>query len=131
MSKLRKAAEQARAALANARDYIYLLETGDVSWSEESQLQEIKAAIFALKKALAEPEQPHDLLCICGAEWDIYSDGREKLVAAPTPRKPLTDEEIDRVTLQQWGEIWGAPLIAHRAYARAIEKAHGIGDQHE
>lgn len=57
MSDLQKAAEQARNALANARDYIYLLETGDVSWSEESQLQEIQAAILALKKAFAAPEQ--------------------------------------------------------------------------
>lgn len=57
MSNLQKAAEQARNALANARDYIYLLETGDVSWSEESQLQEIQAAILALKKALTAPEQ--------------------------------------------------------------------------
>ena len=54
---LRQAAPQARNALANARDYIDLLETGDVSWSEESQLQEIQAAILALKKALAAPEQ--------------------------------------------------------------------------
>ena len=54
---LRQAAQQARNALANARDYIYLLETGDVSWSEESQLQEIQAAILALKKALTAPEQ--------------------------------------------------------------------------
>lgn len=57
MSDFQKAAQQARNALANARDYIYLLETGDVSWSEESQLQEIQAAILALKKALMAPEQ--------------------------------------------------------------------------
>lgn len=57
MTDLRKAAQQARNALANARDYIYLLETGDVSWSEEDQLQEIRAAIISLKKALDEPDK--------------------------------------------------------------------------
>ena len=41
--------------------------------------------------------------------------------------QPLTDAEIDAVTIAQWGEQCGAPLQAHRAYARAIEKSHGIG----
>ena len=33
----------------------------------------------------------------------------------------LSDEQIDAVTLLQWGEMKGHPLAAHRAYARAIE----------
>ena len=33
----------------------------------------------------------------------------------------LSDEQIDAVTLLQWGEMKGQPLAAHRAYARAIE----------
>lgn len=33
----------------------------------------------------------------------------------------LSDEQIDAVTLSQWGEMKGDPLAAHRAYARAIE----------
>ena len=33
----------------------------------------------------------------------------------------LSDEQIDAVTLSQWGEMKGGPLAAHRAYARAIE----------
>lgn len=42
-------------------------------------------------------------------------------------RKPLTDEEIDRVTDQQWAHDNHKPIYAaHRAYARAIEAAHGI-----
>ena len=49
-----------------------------------------------------------------------------------TTRKPLTDEEIDRVTDQQWAQNNHKPIYAaHRAYARAIERAHGIGEQHE
>lgn len=64
------------------------------------------SAITALRQALAEPEQSHTLTCVCGAEWDIHADGREELVAAPTPRKPveLTDEECDAIyeALDDW-----------------------------
>jgi DNA repair ATPase RecN len=49
---------------------------------------------------------------------------------AEPERQPLTDEEIDRVTDQQWAQNNHKPIYAaHRAYARAIEKAHGIGEQ--
>ena len=33
----------------------------------------------------------------------------------------LSDEQINAVTLAQWGEANGAMMAAHRAYARAIE----------
>jgi hypothetical protein len=39
---------------------------------------------------------------------------------------PLTDEQIDMITAEQWGKGLGAPYAAYRAYARAIEAAHGI-----
>ena len=42
-------------------------------------------------------------------------------------RVPLTDDQIDQITAQQWGRWLGAPYAAYRAYARAIEAAHGIG----
>jgi hypothetical protein len=45
----------------------------------------------------------------------------------PAQRQPLTDEEIDRVTDAQWASNNHKPVYAaHRAYARAIEAAHGI-----
>jgi hypothetical protein len=44
----------------------------------------------------------------------------------PAP-EPLTDEQVDRITTEQWGRGLGAPYAAYRAYARAIEQAHGIG----
>ena len=64
----------------------------------------------------------------------MYSDGsREErpLYAAPQPkREPLTDEDIDQVTDTQWASNNHRPIYAaHRAYARAIERAHGIGGQ--
>jgi hypothetical protein len=34
--------------------------------------------------------------------------------------KPLTDLQIDAITVQQWG--WDVDFPAHRAYARAIER---------
>ena len=45
--------------------------------------------------------------------------------AQPAPA-PLTDEQIDQITAQQWGAGMGAPYAAYRAYARAVEAAHGI-----
>lgn len=53
-----------------------------------------------------------------------------KLYTSPPQRKPLTDEEIDKVTDAQWAQNNHKPIYAaHRAYARAIEKAHGIGEK--
>ena len=58
-------------------------------------------------------------------------DGRHALfttpVAAPVAQL-LTDEQIDAVTVGQWGPQIGAMLCAYRAYARAIERAHGIAE---
>jgi aminoglycoside phosphotransferase family enzyme len=43
-----------------------------------------------------------------------------------TKHKPLTDDEIDKVTDAHWRGH--KPIYAaHRAYAKAIEQAHGIG----
>jgi hypothetical protein len=39
---------------------------------------------------------------------------------------PLTDEQINQITAEQWGAGLGAPYAAYRAYARAVEAAHGI-----
>jgi len=47
---------------------------------------------------------------------------RAMIAASPAAPVPLTDEQID--------ELWRAPMSAdweHREFARAIEKAHGIG----
>ena len=208
MSNLRQAAQQALAEMRRVNS----------AGIFEGELDE---AIRELETALAEPEQPHDLLCVCGAEWDIYSDGREELVAtpdsanrstdsaepfcnqepvaeivqafadlkavsfggemppvgtklyaapnlkpeqepvghadlginniyifsaleprvipvgrtplytAPTPRKPLTEPELHAInpTWPAPGQEWGYEEVL--AFARAIERAHGIGEQHE
>lgn len=102
------------------------------------------AAIAALKQALAEPEQEPD-----GISWlkrdsgyftaptpqhdtDCHLQGicqRSGYSIANTPRRPLTDEEI--VTIwRQHNEQYNPHLIDGLLFARAIERAHGIGEQH-
>ena len=125
MNNLRQAAQQALEALEQSRVFVTTREKikhpEGAEWYDER--------ITALKQALAESEQPHDFLCVCGAEWDIHSDGREELVAAPTPRKPLTEDQIV--------DIWAGVSMGYDdqiniiELARALERAHGIGEQHD
>ena len=52
------------------------------------------------------------------------------LYRAPPKSKPLTNAEVGAVA----SDIWGSFLIAPQSYqkfARAIERAHGIGDKNE
>jgi hypothetical protein len=50
------------------------------------------------------------------------------LYPAPPARRPLTDDEIDRVIDVNWSINNHKPTyVAHRAFARAIERAHKIG----
>jgi hypothetical protein len=76
-------------------------------------------AVIALRAAIdqAEKQEPHSLLCVCGAEWDIYPDGKEVLAStAPRQWQGLTDEEIDELALDENG----LPN-SHIEFARAIE----------
>lgn len=36
----------------------------------------------------------------------------------------MTDDEINRITFEQWGPVIDVPPAAHRAFARAIIAAH-------
>jgi len=94
--------------------------------------EQVNAARAALRTALAEPEQEPTI------KWDasapvLLNNGRLRQypdgsigVGTPTPRKPLTDEEIALIV----GECAAS---AHRhddfSFARAIERAHGIGGE--
>ena len=51
---------------------------------------------------------------------------KQKYATAQPAPAPLTDEQINQITAEQWGAGLGAPYAAYRAYARAIEAAHGI-----
>lgn len=76
---------------------------------------------FAEVKALAEPEQEPD-----GISWLKRDSG---YFTAPTPRKPLMDEEIELLAVKHAPPI--DPAFAQHddfiEFARAIERAHGIG----
>jgi len=68
-----------------------------------------------------------DQIITVDASWRVV--GPLYLGAAPQPapaRVPLTDEQIDRISAEQWGRGLGAFYAAYRAYARAVEAAHGI-----
>ena len=102
MSNLRQAAQQALDAL---------VEINKLSIGEHAVCLpgEIDTAMDALRAALAEPQTTH---------WEGCEAVHPECMA--TPRKPLTDEEI--------GKIAGDCLDAWSC-ARAIERAHGIGEQ--
>ena len=133
MSELRKAAQQ---ALESMDDHMYRADTHEFYEAKE-----------ALRAALAEPEQKsvtwklvpveptHEMLkamdecstegyderLLAGHAASVYMAAVDvaPLYTAPTPRKPLTDEEIGRIageTLDPW------------SCARVIERAHGIGE---
>lgn len=117
MTTLREAAQQALEAMLNFPD--------DIS-------DDMFESITALKAALAEPVQEP-------VAWRYkYSDGfwrfsngsrvngcdpieSQALYTAPPRRKPLTEEEIDALAL----------VNSYLAFARAIERAHGIGGNYE
>ena len=91
--------------------------------------EECHAVIMSIKDALAQPEPVmHTLNCVCGAVWDVKTDGSEEMVHTPytTPpqRKPLTDEHIGVIAIKSQDGI--SPHDDTLRFARAIEAAHGI-----
>ena len=117
-----------RALLQQALEALELLSKQPI----EMALDYADNAIDALRERLAQPVQEpvaHTLNCVCGAVWDIKSDGSEEMAHTPdtTPpqREPLTDEEI-------WDAYMEIPadfvcnMVDLVDFARAIEAAHGI-----
>ena len=70
-------------------------------------------------------------VCVTDNPADFTDEHRVlPLYTAPPQRKPLTEEAIDQITRDRWGmQLLGVTVQAHREYARAIERAHGIGEQ--
>ena len=124
MTTLRKAAKKALEALDRS-DYF--------GW--QSNIPIIKS----LREALAQPE-PEPVawmiytldgasVCVTDSPSDFTSEYRAlPIYATPPQRKPLTDEEITKLTADTWGSASIAPQSAP-AFARAIERAHGIGEK--
>lgn len=99
-------------------------------------------AIAAIKKALAEPEPKPVVWIRHENEWVGLAPKDRLPIETPRPdaRKPLTDEQIDAefnrecwVTVVFADGARGIALdsVTARDFARAIERAHGIGVKHE
>lgn len=113
MTTLRSAAERALDALDNVGV--------EGNWERE------EAAVVALREALA----PVPVAWI-DREGDLYkmpeiqgwAPPHTLLYTHPPQRKPLTDEELDALAIDKDG----LPN-SHFEFARAIERAHGIGEK--
>ena len=125
MNDLRQAAQQALEAL----EWNYNTDLDNIPACEQ-WAKMLNENITALRAALAEPQTTHWEGCEAvhpecrkqepdGISWLKQDSG---YFTAPTPRKPLTDEEIWKCLPPDPDEL---------AFARAIERAHGIGEQHE
>lgn len=65
-----------------------------------------------------------------GAEADARQPLYEACVAIPPQRKPLTEEEIDELMYSMAGADRANDRF-RTSFARAIERAHGIGEQND
>ena len=80
-----------------------------------------------------------NVLALPGFDYESSEQVRELLAAQTQKRKPLTDVELQaaiRQTSMQQQANCGYPSFKNlmnlaRAIARAIERAHGIGDTNE
>lgn len=138
MTTLREAAQQALKSLGDAI----------TAWTEEVMFRssidasdEWLESYAALREALAQPEQKPVAVVVAAEyedgshaghhlEWrgrneaNDYPEGTE-FYTSPPQRKPLTEEEI----LKAWKPFEGNPFTTKYEFARAIEKAHGIGGE--
>ena len=137
MKDLRQAAQQALEALETcSEDEVY--SDSDFGMVQVYDEDKVTNAITALRAALAEPEQEpvgwldtemqqayttHELADAEGTGFvPLYTAPH-----APTPRKPLHDMAVFDLADEHLYE--GDKNYGVLAFARAIEKAHGIGEQ--
>ena len=122
MTDLRTAAQQA-------------LEAMEYSGMDVGKFNRINAACAALRAALAQQAEPVKFWPLAPLTGYYDVGGRRVWlekddpfpVPAPPQRKPLTDEEIDRIDacIDKF-----TPLReGKRLFARAVERAHGIGEE--
>lgn len=140
MTDLRKAAQQALEALTcpgkakTADDQAAITALRAALAEPQTTHWEGCESVHPECEALAEP-QPVAWMCPDDPEretafaWnaghcDDCGKQRVPLYAAPTPRKPLTDAEIERLWTDEWDGF--VSLEEATVIARAIEAAHGI-----
>lgn len=115
MTTLREAAKLALTAMQESEEYGQYLPAG---------------AIDTLREALAQPEPVP--VAWMDREGDLYkmpeiegwAPPHTLLYTVPPQRKPLTNEELDALAIDEDG----LPN-SHFEFARAIERAHGIGEK--
>jgi hypothetical protein len=107
---LRQAAQQALEALK--------IEQAALEY-EHGKVEHIENAITALRAALAEPGNDYERGFVDGMSHQAKSSVDRAVNAMA--RKPLTDEEILRISLETPVDLY--------AFAHAIERAHGIGGE--
>ena len=100
------------------------LEALVAAYQGKDKTNQVTESITALRTALEQPEQEP-----VAKYSDIVSDGgmdpRNKYDTAPPQRKPLTDEEIQKMRhLIDWTAEW-----TYITFARAIEAAHNIKEE--
>ena len=98
--------EVAKHALEAMEDAMYRADTHEFYDAKES----LRYAIEQAEQAEQEPD---------GISWLKRDSG---YFTAPTPRKPLTDDALHQV-------IRAGNYDSMEQFARAIERAHGIGEQ--
>ena len=144
MTTLRQAAEMALTEIANARDYIWLLNEGGIGVSEKEMLEKMAKTITDIRAALAEQTVASDYQdSHQPVGWMVYTlDGKSAFVTDnpkdftqdhralplythPPQHNPLTNEEI----LKAWKPFEGNPFTTKYEFARAVERAHGIGGE--
>ena len=108
---LREAAQQALKAMTGAVD-------------ELPHAGYLNDAIIALRTALAIPGNDYERGFVDGMSHQAKSSV-DRAVNAMAQRKPLTDEELKPIA-DQYEIVFGGWVID---FARAIERAHGIGEQ--
>jgi len=99
----------------------------------------VDRAITNLRAALAEPEQKpsgsfvlwDNTLCnpLADARSMAHSAWHDGYASAKAERKPLTDEEISVLWEGHIVPVFGKTGINPVVFARAIERAHGIGGE--
>ena len=101
--------------------------------SSEAYLYGFHIEIAALRAALDadSKEEPFGYFRPEPFGWAICAEDDEGAVAlyeTPPQRKPLTDEDIEKLMKDTWGSARIAPQSVP-AFAHAIERAHGIGGE--
>jgi hypothetical protein len=93
---------------------------------------EIDALNMASKPALEEQpaqQEPVGYVAENGlVDWNVCAPPMmtDLYASPPAQRKPLTDEEVDRLWSQSMADTAGETYLPLREFARAIEAAHGL-----